>query len=152
VISFCDAVASVSRERLYLLNFDGFSIEDTAEFVRSNREKGLPHFIAIDGDKVVGWCDLRNQDFPIFKHTGTVGMGIIKEYRGQGIGEKLLKTTIDAAQKMGLKRIELNVRETNTVAIALYKKIGFKIEGVLENAIYLDGAYVNNLAMAVLFK
>jgi ribosomal protein S18 acetylase RimI-like enzyme len=43
------------------------------------------------------------------------------------------------------------VRENNTGAIALYRKVGFEIEGVQRNAILLDGTYENLILMAVLF-
>ena len=44
---FRDAVASVSRERLYLTTFDGFSLESSRAFVLGNRAKGLPHFVVL---------------------------------------------------------------------------------------------------------
>jgi RimJ/RimL family protein N-acetyltransferase len=43
------------------------------------------------------------------------------------------------------------VRENNANAIALYKKVGFEIEGVQRNAIFVDGTYENLILMAVMF-
>lgn len=62
-----------------------------------------------------------------------------------------MEATLAAAKEKGLTRVELTVRETNTNAIALYKKVGFEIEGILRNAIYVDGVYINHVAMAILF-
>lgn len=148
---YCAAVAAVSGERLYLTTFNGFSLESSRAFVLGNRAKGLPHFVALDNNKVIGWCDISSFDRPVLKHSGTLGIGILKLYRGQGLGEKLITTTIAAAKKAGLTRVDLTVRETNTNAIALYKKVGFEIEGVLRNATYVDGVYTNHIAMAILF-
>ena len=52
-------------------------------------------------------------------------MGLLPEFRRQGIGGRLIRQTLDAARAFGLHRVELTVRENNAVAIALYKKFGF---------------------------
>jgi ribosomal protein S18 acetylase RimI-like enzyme len=148
---FCKAVSAVAQERLYLLSLEGFTLESSHIFVHENREKGMPHFVALDKGKVVGWCDIRSKGFPVLEHSGELGIGVIKSHRGQGIGKKLMEATLAAAKEKGLTRVELTVRENNTNAIALYKKVGFEVEGVLRNAIYVDGVYINHIAMAILF-
>ena len=70
---------------------------------------------------------------------------------GQGIGKRLIAQALAAARAFGLQRVELTVRENNTNAIALYKKVGFEIEGVQRDAIQVDGTYENLILMAVLF-
>ena len=55
---------------------------------------------------------------------------LLPQFRGQGIGERLIRRTLAAARAFGLHRVELTVREDNTGAIELYKKIGFEIEGL----------------------
>ena len=149
---FCEAVSEVAKERLYLLSFEGFTLESSRLFVHANQAKGMPHFVALDNGNVVGWCDIHSQNFPALDHSGVLGMGIIKSHRGQGLGEKLIRTTLAAAKEKGLTRVELTVRETNTNAISLYKKVGFEIEGIQRNGICIDGVYTNHIAMAILFE
>lgn len=148
---FCEAVASVCRERIYLTTFDGFTLEESRSFVQYNKSKGLPNLVALHDGKVIGWCDVSSSDRPVLKHTGVVGMGIIKEFRDKGIGTLLLSTAIAAAKERGLTRIELTVREENVRAIALYKKLGFEVEGVQRRAALVDGVYSNHVMMAQLF-
>lgn len=57
-------------------------------------------------------------------HVVSLGMGILKPYRGKGYGKKLLKKVIDHAWSQGLKRLELEVFSDNDIAISLYKKMG----------------------------
>jgi ribosomal protein S18 acetylase RimI-like enzyme len=78
-------------------------------------------------------------------------MGLLPQFRGQGIGKRLMVQSLAAARAIGLQRVELMVRENNAIAIALYRKVGFEIEGVQRNAILLDGSYENMILMAVLF-
>jgi RimJ/RimL family protein N-acetyltransferase len=62
----------------------------------------------------------------------------------------LLEPTIAAAFAFGLTRIELQVRQDNPSAIALYKKFGFEVEGLQRNGMWLDGRYEQLYAMALL--
>ena len=72
----------------------------------------------------------------------------LKEFWGYGIGKNLLKQSIAWADSTGITKITLNVLETNEKAIALYKKLGFAIEGTLRNdKILSDGKYYNTIVM-----
>jgi ribosomal protein S18 acetylase RimI-like enzyme len=48
--------------------------------------------------------------------------------RGTGLGRALTRASVERARARGCKRIELDVNETNTTAIALYTSSGFSIE------------------------
>jgi ribosomal protein S18 acetylase RimI-like enzyme len=61
-----------------------------------------------------------------------------------------MRQTLDAAQAFGLRRVELTVRESNAVAIELYKRFGFAIEGLQRSRILIDGAHENLVLMGVL--
>ena len=52
-------------------------------------------------------------------------IAIDSNYRGQGIGELLLAHMIDKSRELGCNVMTLEVREGNTAAIELYKKMGF---------------------------
>lgn len=69
------------------------------------------------------------------------------EFRGQGIGSRLLRETVEAAKHAGLKRIELEVFSSNRVAIALYQRHGFIQEGVKRQARVLDGVVDDVICM-----
>jgi ribosomal protein S18 acetylase RimI-like enzyme len=145
------AVDSVAKERKYLAFLQAPAIEKTRAFVLENLKGNWPHVVAMVNNKVVGWCDIASLGRPVFAHSGCLGVGVIQEYRGQGIGEALLRKAIELAKLKGLTRIELTVREHNTKAIALYKKLGFEIEGLHRKAVLVGGEYENHLSMALLF-
>jgi ribosomal protein S18 acetylase RimI-like enzyme len=87
----------------------------------------------------------------IYAHVGVLGIALLPEFRRQGLGRRLIRQTLDSARDCGLRRVELTVRESNVVAIELYKKFGFAIEGLQRNRILIDGAYENLILMGVLF-
>jgi RimJ/RimL family protein N-acetyltransferase len=148
---FRQAVDVVARERKYLAFLEAPPIEGTEKFVLNNIKHGYPQFVVLSGGTVVGWCDvLPNRARIIYSHCGTLGVGLLPEFRGRGIGRKLMQRTIGAAFAFGLTRIELTVREGNANAIALYKSLGFEIEGLHRNAVCIDGEYENLYSMALL--
>ncbi len=57
------------------------------------------------------------------------GISVDMEYRGHGIGEKLLTELISYAKTQGYKNIRLDVINTNPRAKKLYEKIGFVVIG-----------------------
>ncbi|MFJ1267921.1 N-acetyltransferase family protein [Legionella lytica] len=148
---FWSAVDSVARERKYLAFLEGPPINTTRDFVLQNIEGNWPHFIALSEGRVIGWCDISSLDRPVFAHVGSLGIGVLAAYRGQGIGKKLMHAAIQQAEQKGLTRIELTVREENLPAIAMYEQFGFVKEGVHKNAVRIEGTYENHIFMALLF-
>jgi diamine N-acetyltransferase len=55
-----------------------------------------------------------------------------------------------AFKDMNLNRIELSVLKSNTRAIKLYEKVGFKEEGIKRKSVYKGGEFVDMIMMAIL--
>lgn len=151
--SLCKAVATVASERRYLATIEGFPIESVRNFVSLILENNLAQFYCVVGDEVVGWCDIIPKNIEGMKHIGILGMGLLKEYRGKGIGQQLLEKAIEhAALHNGVEKVELEVYASNEAAINLYKKMGFEIEGLRVMARKLDGYYDDIMLMGKLLR
>ena len=146
------AVDAVARESRYLARTEAPPLEDARTFSRENIAKGNAHFIALDGDRVVGWCDIVPSKREAFTHCGTLGMGLVAEYRGRGIGARLLRAALDTARRNGLERVELDVFESNEPAIRLYRRMGFIVEGTRVRAARLRGEYFNVVGMGLFLR
>jgi RimJ/RimL family protein N-acetyltransferase len=140
----------VARENRFLALLEAPSLLRTAEFVLECSQNGDPQFVALDAGKVVGWCDILRHKKPVHHHCGTLGMGLLPGYRGRGIGTRLATRTIVEANRVGINRIELTVFTSNTDAIRLYRKLGFKSEGRHPKAALIDGRYISTMTMALL--
>src|SRR4029078_7768222 len=116
---------SVMRERRYMAFVEGFPIDEAAAVVARHMRLGNPQLVAADAGHLVGWCDIRRETIPVYAHAGHLGMGLLPEYRGRGLGEGLIRASIDAARVAGFERIELSVYARNVRAVALYRKVGF---------------------------
>jgi len=148
--SFGDCVGEVARERRYLAIVDAFPAEQNALWVAVNRARGNPLYVALDGDRVVGWCEIRRETLPGREHCGTLGVGVRRGFRGAGLGRRLIETAIATAWQRGFERIELWVRSPNSLAIRLYEKLGFVEEGRRRNAVRLDDGFEDELLMAIM--
>ncbi len=54
-------------------------------------------------------------------------MGILPEFRGQGLGKSLVMKALIGFHESGMKRVSLEVTSENEKAIELYQSLGFKI-------------------------
>ena len=77
------------------------------------------------------------------RHIGqVVGMMVLAEARGQGVGRRLLADCIALARLApGMELLTLSVTATNQTAVGLYARAGFTRYGTLVHAIKLDGQY-----------
>jgi ribosomal protein S18 acetylase RimI-like enzyme len=148
--SYRQCLDIVAKERRYLAQIEALPLERIAGFVRDSVSNDAIQFFALDGNEVVGWADIFPAWAHAVSHCGTLGMGVHPDYRSKGLGKRLLKACIDKAWAKGITRIVLEVREDNHLAIALYERMGFKTEGVKQNAMRFDGVYYNALQMRLL--
>jgi len=151
IVGFHSSLDRVARERKYLAFLEAPPLSETEAFVRKNIAQHNPQFVAVEANTVVGWCDITPMERTVFAHRGSLGMGVIPEHRGKGIGRRLIEVTLNAARAKGLARIDLQVREDNIPALSLYRRFGFVIEGVKRQAFCVDGSYFNLVSMALIF-
>ncbi|TBR17423.1 GNAT family N-acetyltransferase [bacterium] len=144
------ALDAVARERRWLLFLEAPPLERSAAFVRRLLAGGGVQFIAVtDSDEVVGWCDIARGARDGVAHSGHLGMGLVKEHRGRGVGRKLMEAALAAAKASGIERVELEVFASNAPAITLYRKLGFREEGRKLKALKRDGGYDDLVVMAL---
>jgi len=137
----------VARERKWLAFLEAPPLEAMRSFISSNSPI---QFVADRQGEVIGWCDVTPNRREGFRHSGTLGMGVLGAFRERGLGRKLLRETIDAAHEAGLSRIELEVLASNRGAVALYEGSGFLHEGRKRAARLLDRQLEDILCMALL--
>ena len=76
-----------------------------------------------------------------------------KSVWGKGLGTEATKMVVDYGFNMlNLNRIQLHVNAENEPAKAVYKKIGFKHEGTLRQAMYKNNKYYDFWLMGILSK
>jgi len=104
---------------------------DLAKYVEGWGREGDIGFIALNSDnESIGSVTLRffdesNKGYGFIDNkTPELGMAILKEYRGRGIGTELIKAIIQEAKAKGIASISLSV-DPNNLAMRLYRRFGF---------------------------
>jgi len=85
--------------------------------------------VAEDAGYVVGWC----RTFPVDLQNGlqdaTLGVGLLPEYRDQGIGTALVRESLAWAADVCYQSVSLTTRPDNARAIHVFTRCGFVFTG-----------------------
>lgn len=77
-------------------------------------------------DRILGYCNLR-----LLAGEGEIQrIAVLPEYRGMGLGRKMMDAMTEYARKNRAAAISLEVREGNLAARRLYESCGFAAEAV----------------------
>jgi RimJ/RimL family protein N-acetyltransferase len=79
-----------------------------------------------------------------------IGIGVLAAWRGGGVGTRLLQAAEAWARQAGCHRMQFPVVASNAPAVALYQKLGYRVEGHLTASALHRGVKVDELLMAKL--
>ena len=83
------------------------------------------------------WRSRRYRAFERLRCPGSMcidTIAVLPEFRGQGIGDLLIKAIVDRARGRGIAKVSLRVWANNVKAQRLYKRHGFEVVGSLDLA------------------
>lgn len=80
-----------------------------------------------------------------------IGVDIVPEFRRKGFATNAYKLLLKYLfQDLGINRVWLLVVDYNEVAMSLYKKVGFRIEGKQREAVFRSGKFHTYIMMSIL--
>lgn len=97
------------------------------------KNKNAVYFVAVSDDTVMGYLGM----WKIIDEADITNIAVSPQFRRSGVATLLLEHLIDYCKENNLMRITLEVRKSNTAAINLYEKFGFKNIG-MRKAYYAD--------------
>jgi L-amino acid N-acyltransferase YncA len=97
---------------------------------------------------VVGWASL-NQYNNRCAYDGVADLSVYisRDYRGKGVGKKLLAKLESLAKENGFYKMILFTFSFNQLGQGLYRRMGFREVGVFKNQGKIDGNFVDVMAM-----
>ena len=122
-----EVYAAVAAERVHIGGEP--PIDREARLAKWREHFHQPHhvtFVAVDDERIVGSASIT------WAGVSEIGMALLPEWRGRGIGSALLEGLIEWAEADGSHKLELYVWPHNAAALALYEKFGFEQEGYLK--------------------
>jgi len=158
VVGDAEALAAYANalgaESLDTIPFRGpKTVEEERTFIETAAasDRGLI-LVAEHADRIVGLLDVKVGSRCAERHAGVFGMSVAGDWRGRGVGRRLLTTAIDRVRAWdGFCRLELEVVPWNTAGLALYDSLGFQFEGRKKKAVDLRGSPEDSIIMALVW-
>ncbi|MDS0258772.1 GNAT family N-acetyltransferase [Haloarcula sp. S1CR25-12] len=123
-------------------------IDSEGVILRHNDVESRIFFVACVDDDVVGWVHLKHPETAKLSHTAELTVGVLAQYRGQGIGGRLLERGTEWAAEKGYEKLYNSVPSTNESAIDFLEAHGWETEAVREDHYRLGDDYADEVMLA----
>ncbi len=146
-------ITLASGESDYLLKtpeeWEGMTEAGEAAWIAAQRESKESTVIAVYVEgRLVGSGEIDRLAGKKTGHRAVLGLAVLDEYGGMGIGSALMDALIAVGEEMGCKMLELSVMARNERAMALYLRKGFVCVTRRPYAIlHKDGRYGDEIGM-----
>lgn len=122
------AMTAADIDDIVAIEQEAFTAPWTAEAFHNELTQNLfaKYMVMSRGDEVLGYGGM----WLIVDEAHVTNIAVREAYRGQGLGERLLREMMRTASWLGAARMTLEVRVTNERAQRLYRKLGFDPAGL----------------------
>lgn len=123
------------------------SMKSTRDFYRQSRKAGGMLYSIVVDSRVAGSVCLtprKNKQ----AHVADFGISLAREHWGMGVGGRAIEFIVNKGREHGVRRIELEAVAGNRRALGLYRRYGFRREGVKKRSFRINGVYHDTIAMA----
>lgn len=109
------------------------SIENRRQWFLSHDENH-PILVAQNHEGVVGWASLTRFDArEAYAGTAEFSFYVAERWRGRGIGNRLIKATVEVAETTQLRTILARIAGENPASVHMHQSAGFSDVGVMKN-------------------
>lgn len=134
-------------------------LERQREFIAPEEGVACPLVAVMEGRGVVGEGNIVRFKRRMLRHVGVLGLGVHPDAQGIGVGRALMERLLEWARAHRdadggrVLRVELYVRADNPRAIALYRSVGFELEGTRRGFLRReDGALIDDHVMGLMLE
>ena len=126
------------------------TVDEMESYIKNMNSSGSLILVAETDSKFAGFLTAERGFAHRIKHSAYIVLGVLKEYSNHGVGTHLMEQLLKWASESKIIRLELTVMCHNEKALALYKKMGFVIEGIKKKSIFIDNKYIDEYYMSKL--
>ena len=122
------------EDRLYMRN-DVSSYRVVREWFSSLNYNRVFPLLAVQDRRIVANATLHRKPFGWMRHVGEIRIVVTPEFRQRGLARTMFTELIETAAEAGLVKLTAEMAVSQTAAIEVFRKVGFKEEAVLKNYI-----------------
>ncbi len=94
------------------------------------------NYVAVLDGRVAGTFWLKANQPGLGSHVGNAAYMVSPDATGKGVGKRMAEYSLEEAKRLGFTAMQFNfVVKSNTVAVNLWKSVGFEIIGEIPDAI-----------------
>ncbi|MCS7206949.1 MAG: arsinothricin resistance N-acetyltransferase ArsN1 [Dehalococcoidia bacterium] len=135
------------EDRIATLEGEPHPVEERLAWFRDHGPTEPILVAEVDG-MVVGWASLsRYKPRRCYDGVKELSIYVRREWRGKGVGSLLLDALLKRAAQVGVHKVVLYAFPSNTRALRLYRKMGFRTVGIYKHHGMLDGQWRDIIAM-----
>lgn len=148
MIEYLNTVGGESDNLLFGENEFHFSIEQEKEYINNlNNDKDALMIIGTINNEIVSVAQIIKLGRKRIAHNSEIAISVKKDYWSMGIGSAVMYELVEFARNNGIRNIELGVKASNSKAIILYEKFGFKKVGYHKNYFNVNGVFDDEILM-----
>jgi L-amino acid N-acyltransferase YncA len=135
------------EDRVATLDVDPHTLDEQLEWFHRHGAR-YPVLVAEAGGDIIGWASLNQFSVrPAYRFVADLSVYIERDWRGRGIGTRLLREIEARARALGYHKIVLSAFPFNQAGMRLYEKFGFRTVGVYHEQGLVDGRWVDTIIM-----
>lgn len=139
----------VADERRYIVAEDvAKQLAGDSALMREDLENQR-FFVGTVDDEVVAWCGVEQPSLEKLAHNAELTLGVLEEYRGSGIGSRLMARALSWAEERGFHKVYNSVPATNRKGIEFLEDHGWNTEAIRRDHYRIEGEFVDEVMMAV---
>ncbi|MGE7920854.1 N-acetyltransferase family protein [Viridibacillus sp. NPDC093762] len=136
---------------LYGINERDPSVQSVRKKITNLRKDNSSSIlVAVVEGQIGGMISISGNKAQRAKHRVSIYLGVKQKFTNRGIGTTLIKEAEKWALSNSVKRIELSVSKSNTIAINMFNKFGFGIDGERQQSLKINDDYEDELYMSKL--
>jgi ribosomal protein S18 acetylase RimI-like enzyme len=139
---------SVVDEGRWLPTFSvNANVTDWVHWIEKTNHSREVLLIAFLGDQYAGHLTLQPEEWNASQHVAKLGIIITKPCRTLGVGRSLMLASEEIGLEKEYTKIILSTFENNTIALELYKKLGYRLVGVRKNHFNMPKGFIDEVLM-----
>lgn len=149
-----DYMTCVCGETNFLASGRGdtkWTVEQERKFIKDHLDSDNKQVVIAEiQGHLVGITGFTGDEKARLRHTGELGIVVLRKYWGLGLGSALIECMIEWAKTTEVvRKINLRVRMDNQRALRLYERSGFVREGLVSRQFSVDGKFYDAYFMGL---
>lgn len=131
-----------------LYDYEPRSLSKQSDLLKDKTAKNFPVIVAEMDGRIAGfgmYGEFRFRD--AYRFTVEHSVYVSNDFKGKGVGGKLLESLIDLAKKQGLHTMIGVIDAENTESILFHEKYGFKNVGIIKESGFKFNRWLDSVFM-----